>query len=311
MLPAPPPAPGSAILSRESLDALLSRHGRNPHALVQVLREAQELQGWLPREMLAWIARELGLTLAHVEGVAGFYRFLHARPVGEYRVLFSNNFTDRMLGAQELMDDLCRRLGVALREVRADGRVSVAHCSCTGMGDQGPALLVNYRHVVTRVDADRIVQLAELIEDRVPVADWPAQWFHVKDNIRRADLILGTPVAPGAAISAALARGAERILAEVKKSNLRGRGGAGFGTGLKWDLCRKAPGDEHYVVCNADEGEPGTFKDRVLLARHADLVFEGMTVAAFAIGARKGFVYLRGEYRYMLEHLRSVLQRRR
>ena len=311
MLPAPPPAPGSAILSRESLDALLSRHGRNPHALVQVLREAQELQGWLPREMLAWIARELGLTLAHVEGVAGFYRFLHARPVGEYRVLFSNNFTDRMLGAQELMDDLCRRLGVALREVRADGRVSVAHCSCTGMGDQGPALLVNYRHVVTRVDADRIVQLAELIEDRVPVADWPAQWFHVKDNIRRADLILGTPVAPGAAISAALARGAERILAEVKKSNLRGRGGAGFGTGLKWDLCRKAPGDEHYVVCYADEGEPGTFKDRVLLARHADLVFEGMTVAAFAIGARKGFVYLRGEYRYMLEHLRSVLQRRR
>ncbi len=306
-----PTAPSPTILLREPLDALLTRYGRSPLALVQVLREVQALNGWLPRDLLSWIAGELGLTLAHVEGVAGFYRFLHLQPVGDYRILFSNNFTDRMLGGQELMDDLCRRLGVVPREMRADGRVSVAHCSCTGMGDQGPALLVNHRHVVTRVDTDRVVQLAEFIEERVPVADWPSQWFHVTDNIRRADVILGTPVTPGAAISAALARGPERILSEVKKSNLRGRGGAGFGTGLKWELCRKAPGDEHYVVCNADEGEPGTFKDRVLLTRHADLVFEGMTVAAYAIGARKGFVYLRGEYHYLLGELQAVLTRRR
>ncbi len=296
---------------RNEVDALLRQYGRDPHALVQLLRETQGLIGWLPRPVLAHVAAALGLTRAHVEGVASFYRFLHLQPVGDYRVLFSNNITDRMMGAQALMDDLCRRLRVKPREVRADGRVSIAHSSCTGMCDQGPALFINHRHVVTRLDDDRVRQIAELIESRVPVAAWPAQWFRVVDNVRRADVLLATPMPAGAAISAALARGAEAILDEVKRSNLRGRGGAGFGTGLKWELCRNAAGSERYVVCNADEGEPGTFKDRVLLTRHADTVFEGMTIAALAIGARKGLVYLRGEYRYLLEPLHAVLERRR
>jgi [NiFe] hydrogenase diaphorase moiety large subunit len=298
-------------IPREAVDAVLLRHGREPHALVQILREAQEHLGWLPRPALGFIARELGLTLAHVEGVASFYRFFHTQPVGEYRVLFSNNITDRMLGAQPLMDDLCRRLGVAPREVRADGRVSVAHCSCTGLCDQGPALLINHRHVITRLDADRVARIAELVESRTPVDEWPAQWFRVVDNIQRADVLLGLPQQPGAAIAAARARGAAAQLDEIKQSKLRGRGGAGFATGLKWELCRNAPGSAHYVVCNADEGEPGTFKDRVLLTRHADMVFEGMTIAALVVGARQGLVYLRGEYRYLLEPLQAVLQRRR
>jgi [NiFe] hydrogenase diaphorase moiety large subunit len=108
-----------------------------------------------------------------------------------------------------------------------------------------------------------------------------------------------------------LQREPEALLAELKRSGLRGRGGAGFATATKWTLCRQAPGAERVVVCNADEGEPGTFKDRVLLTRQADAVFDGMTIAAHAIGARQGLVYLRGEYRYLLEHLESVLERRR
>lgn len=299
------------VTKGDAVDTLLSRLGRDPHSLVQILREAQEEQGWLPRDLLGQVAAELGLTLAHVEGVATSYRFLHTQPVGQYRILFSNNITDRMLGGQPLMDDLCQRLGVTAREVRADGRVSVAHCSCTGLCDQGPALLVNHRHVVTRMDAERVAHIAGFVEGQVPVADWPAQWFRVADNVRRADVLLGTPLQPGSAIAAALARGADIILDEVKRSNLRGRGGAGFGTGLKWELCRNAPGRAHYIVCNADEGEPGTFKDRVLLTSHADMVFEGMTIAALAVGAKQGFVYLRGEYSYLLDALRAVLQRRR
>jgi [NiFe] hydrogenase diaphorase moiety large subunit len=107
------------------------------------------------------------------------------------------------------------------------------------------------------------------------------------------------------------AQGPVAMLEEVKRSNLRGRGGAGFTTGIKWEACRHATGLARYVVCNADEGEPGTFKDRVLLASHADLVFDGMTVAAYAIGASQGFLYLRGEYRYLLESLEATLERRR
>lgn len=305
------PTPSSDTVSPAALQALLARHGHSPHALVQILRELQALHGWLPRDALSHIGTALGLTLAHVEGVAGFYRFFHTQPVGAYRVLFSDNVTDRMLGSEALMADLCRRLGVAPGKLRGDGLVSVDKTSCTGLCDQGPALLVNHHQVITRMDAGRVAQMADLIHQRVPVAHWPAPWFAVQDQIRRADVLLGDAPAPGAALAAALARGPQAMLAEMKHSNLRGRGGAGFVTGLKWELCRQAPGAEHVVVCNADEGEPGTFKDRVLLTQRADAVFEGMTIAAQVIGARQGLVYLRGEYRYLLEPLQAVLQRRR
>ena len=293
------------------LQALLARHGAQPQALLQVLREVQEQRAWLSSATLGQVAAGLGLTLAQVQGVAGFYRFLYTQPVGAYRVLFSDNVTDRMLGSEALRAELCRLLRVTPGRMRADGRVSVDTCSCTGLCDQGPALLINQHQVMTRLDAARVAQIAELIEAQVPAADWPSHWFEVQDNIRRADVLLGAQAAPGAALAAALARGAPAMLEEVKLSKLRGRGGAGFGTGLKWELCRQAPGAEHIVVCNADEGEPGTFKDRVLLSRCADTVFEGMTIAAKVIGARRGLLYLRGEYRYLLEHLQTVLARRR
>jgi [NiFe] hydrogenase diaphorase moiety large subunit len=196
-------------------------------------------------------------------------------------------------------------------QMREDGRVSVDFCSCTGLCDQGPSLLINHHQVVTRLDAGRIAQLAELIESRVPAAQWPAHWSRVDDHVRRADVLLGMTLIPGSAIAAALARGVPALFDEMNRSNLRGRGGAGFVTAMKWQLCRDAKGSEHYIVCNADEGEPGTFKDRVLLTRHPDLVFEGMTIGALAIGARRGMLYLRGEYRYLLESLLDVLQRRR
>jgi len=301
----------SASSAALDLNALLARHSADPHALVQLLREAQALQGWLPRQTMAQLATGLGLTLAQVEGVVGFYRFFYTQPVGAYRILFSDNVTDRMLGSEALMSDLCQRLRIAPGAVRDDGRVSVERTSCTGLGDQGPALLINQHQVVTRLDGQRVAHMAELIEAQVPVAQWPAQWFEVHDNIRRADVLLGHAAAPGVALAAALARGPQAMLSELKRSHLRGRGGAGFVTATKWELCRAAPGSEHVVVCNADEGEPGTFKDRVLLTHCAEAVFEGMTIAALVIGARRGLVYLRGEYRYLLENLQAVLARRR
>ena len=89
------------------------------------------------------------------------------------------------------------------------------------------------------------------------------------------------------------------IIEDLKASGLKGRGGAGFPTAMKWTFAAEAGSDLKYVVCNADEGEPGTFKDRVILTDFADLVFEGMTIGAYAIGASKGILYLRGEYTYL------------
>ena len=218
------PLSAGATLPASGLQSVLARYDADPHALVQILREIQALQGWLPRASLSHAAAALGLTLAQVEGVAGFYRFFHTWPVGAYRVLFSDNVTDRMLGSEALMADLCRRLGVAPGRLGDDGLASVERTSCTGLCDQGPALLINHHYVVTRLDATRVAQMAGLIRTRVPVPQWPAQWFEVQDNIQRADVLLGTPPQRGKALTAALTFGAEAILDELKRSNLRGRG---------------------------------------------------------------------------------------
>ncbi|OIQ93959.1 NAD-reducing hydrogenase HoxS subunit alpha [mine drainage metagenome] len=299
-------------MSDTDLDALLDRHRHDAAHLVQILIEAQELTGWLPREMLAEIARRLDLSYAEVLGVAGFYRFLHTEPAGRYRVLWSDNITDRMLGSEALMAQMCTGLWTEPGRVSEDGLVSVATASCTGMCDQGPALLVNGR-ALTAMNTERVAAMVELIRAGSALQDWPREWFAVHDNIRRQDILLGHRLAPGEALAAALARGGEATLAEIDAAGLRGRGGAGFATGQKWRATRDAPVDAavRYVVCNADEGEPGTFKDRVLLGAHADLVFEGMTIAGRVIGARLGLLYLRGEYRHLLEPLQATLAARR
>jgi len=292
-------------------EALLARHGHAPHRLVQILREVQTHETWLSRETLSAVAAALKLPLAHVEGVAGFYHFFYDQPVGQYRVLFSDNITDRMGGSEEMERHLRHLLKLEPNKMRADGRVSVSTTSCTGLCDQGPAALINHHQIVTRLTPKRIEHMAALIERQVPVEQWPSEWSRVDDQIRRADVKLGEQPFPGQAIAAAIARGPQGMLDDLKRSKLRGRGGAGYATGTKWQLCRNARSDTHYVVCNADEGEPGTFKDRVLLSSYADTIFEGMTIAAFAIGARKGLMYLRGEYRYLLESLLAAIERRK
>lgn len=312
----------------------LERWGNDPTHLVQVLREVQEHCGWLPPAALTTVARQLKLPLAAVRGVAGFYAFLHTEPAGAYQVLFSDNVTDRMQGSEALMAAFCRQLWAEPGKVSEDGLVRVDRSSCTGLCDQGPGLLVNGR-AIPNASSQRLELIRELILERRPLDAWPLELFEIVDNIRRAGILLGSNVRPGEAMRAALERGAamareqaanERswregipddtrgplaMLREIERSGLRGRGGAGFTTAAKWSACRASPADLRYVVCNADEGEPGTFKDRVLLASHADLVFEGMTVAAWCVGAQLGLVYLRGEYRYLLEPLEATLEHRR
>ncbi len=301
---------GSEVSLIETLEGILARHHRDPSRLLQILLAIQDQLGYLPPPAITFVAERLQLPRARVEGVAGFYSFLHLEPVGEYRVLFSDNATDRLLGNQELMETMCQKLWVEPGKVSEDGLVSVTTTSCTGMGDQGPALLVNGMPV-TMMNHQRVNEISELIRHRKPLSQWPSEFFRVQDNICRRDWLLNSELIPGAALKVAVEKGSAGWLAEVQKSNLRGRGGAGFTTGVKWEACRNAPGRERVVVCNADEGEPGTFKDRVLLTSYADHVFEGMTLAAYAVGARQGFLYLRGEYRYLLDHLLSVLARRR
>ncbi len=285
--------------------------GRAGGHLLHVLYEVQQRLRHIPRDAICDVADRLGLPMSQVESVVDFYAFFSRTPRGRYDILFSTcTSCGHVHGETDLLQVLCERLGVAAGQTRADGLVSIGTTSCVGMCDQGPAALVNGVPLIG-LDVGRLGDVAERVEAGSPLADWPGEWFDVEDHVHRPGLLLATPWQDGAAIRASLDAGPEAMLAEITRSGLRGRGGAGFGTGMKWQFCRQADAGERIVVCNADEGEPGTFKDRVLLTGHADVMFEGMTVCAHVIGARRGFVYLRGEYRYLLPALTETLARRR
>lgn len=279
--------------------------------LLHVLYALQQKFLHISENAIREVADYLDLPYSQVDAVVEFYSFFNKIPRGRYNILFSNCTSCGYLnGGVDLMAMFGKRLGIIAGRTRADGLVSMDQTSCIGMCDHGAALLVNGIPIIG-LNAAMIARIASLIDAGVPLVGWPADWFQVEDSIRVRGLLLNDELQTGGGLRVMLAIGADATLNEIVKSGLRGRGGAGFNTGMKWQLCRDAQGAGHYVVCNADEGEPGTFKDRMLLHRYADSLFEGMTVCAYVIGANQGYLYLRGEYRYLLPHLQSVLLRRR
>ena len=288
----------------------LAENGETPGHLLQHLCAIQHQYSYIPESAVALLAKRLHIPAVQINGVVDFYAFLHRTARGDFDILFSDNITDRMLGNLPLFHHLCKKLGVKPGIPRDDGRVTVDMTSCTGICDQGPALLVNGL-VIAKLNEQRIQSIAERVESGTPLVDWPQYLFTVEDNIQRRDLLLAEEIINGRAIESLLDKGSNAVLEIIEQSGLRGRGGAGFKTATKWRFCQQTEAAKHYVVCNADEGEPGTFKDRVLLNSYADDVFEGMTVCAAVIGAKKGYLYLRGEYRYLLEALEQTLQNRR
>jgi len=290
--------------------------------LLHILRGVQSRYHYIPEQAIEQIAGLLNITRTHIIGVVEFYNFFHLTPRGQYELFISDSITDHMLGKQSLTDYLSEKLNVTVGEVRQDRLVSLDNTSCTGMCDQGPAGLVN-GYALTRLDRPRIDRITDLINQQTPLDQWPREFFQVDDNVIKPGLLLSQSIIQGSALQSTFKRGLKETLTEIDISGLRGRGGAGYNTGWKCHLCYEGPEEDafcdvathnlqqHYVICNADEGEPGTFKDRVLLNSNAHQVFEGMTLCAAIVGAEQGFLYLRGEYLHLYEKLQSILDERR
>ncbi len=292
------------------IQSVIDKYEASPVRLLPILRDIQAEYQHISGTTVEQLTTALNIPRTQIISVIEFYSFLHATPTGQYDLLISDSITDHMLGKQDLMAYFASQLKVTIGETRADGLVSLNNTSCSGMCDQGPAGLVN-GHALTRLDRPRIDAIVALINQQVPLTQWPTEFFTVDDNIYLAGLLLKNPVTPGEALKARYQKGLAETLKEIEMSGLRGRGGAGFKTALKWRFCSEEAETERYVVCNADEGEPGTFKDRVLLNTYAHQVFEGMTLCASIIGAEQGFLYLRGEYLHLYNKLQNILLERR
>jgi len=226
-----------------------------------------------------------------------------------------------MAGREKVAKALEKEAGCHFGETSPDGLITLLETSCIGMNDQEPAAIINgviftslteekARKIIARMKEKQDVQ--SMIEEYGDGANQhELVRAMVKNNIRKKGPVIFGDYKAGEAIDKALRMTPEAVIDEVKKANLMGRGGAGFPTGLKWELCRKEKNPNHYVVCNADEGEPGTFKDRVLLTERPEMVFEGMVIAGYAVGARLGVFYLRYEYSYLRKYLDFILDRMR
>lgn len=290
---------------------ILQKYSQHSTPLLMILREVQTQYLHIPKEAIELISEELGIPRTQIVAVVEFYSFLSSTKHGRYEVLLSDSITDHMLDKKSLSDYFCEKLKTPLGTLREDGQVSINNTSCTGLCDQGPAALIN-GYAIANLNRQRIDRIVNAIEQNISVVEWDKDLLSVEDNIQLKGLLLSSAIKPGEALNAASKRGLKETLAEIDKAGLRGRGGAGFTTAMKWKFClESSESEERYVVCNADEGEPGTFKDRVLLNSYAHEVIEGMTLCAAIIGATQGFIYLRGEYLHLYDKLSDILEQRR
>ena len=290
------------------IDQIVDQFGKDRSRLMDIARAVHAKLGHLPEEAIGCIQQALGMHRVEVRDMASFYSFLSQEPKGKTVVRLSHSVVERMKGADEVAKAFEQTVGVPFGATSEDGAISLEYTACIGLSDQAPAALIG-GVPVTHIKPSDVPQIVEALRGGAEASSLPQA--EVNLNLRQPGQVIFAPTERGAAIRKAVNMAPDGVINEINKARVRGRGGAGFPTAMKWDFCRKAEGNAHYVVCNADEGEPGTFKDRVILTEKPDLVFEGMTVAGFAIGAEEGLLYLRGEYEYLLPHLDRVLAKRR
>ncbi len=308
-------------MSEQIIGQICEKCGNDRTRLMDIVTAVQKELGCVSSESMNLIASKVGCKRVEVEGVISFYAFLSKEPKGKTVVRVCNDVVDKMKGASDVLAAFAETLGIEAGQTTSDGNVTLENTPCIGMCDQAPAVLIN-DVVVTNLTIDKVKEIAASLKSDPDVSKLSlgvgdgnnaADLVNsmVNNNILKAgEVILGDNT-PDAGLKAALEKSPDEVIKEVKDSKLRGRGGAGFPTGMKWEFTRAAEGDKKYVLCNADEGEPGTFKDRVLLTEKFDLVFEGMTIAGYAIGSDSGVLYLRAEYAYLRALLEKALEDRR
>jgi NADH-quinone oxidoreductase subunit F len=286
---------GHAIRARRSL-------------LLPALHAVQSRIGWISQPALNYISKRLAVPPAEAYGVATFYALYATTPRPPVVAHVCDDIACRIAGAETICADLRRTLGEAGEPAR-DGMVGWLRSPCLGLCDLAPAAMITAAGetpvtvTVAPTDAAGIVSRLEggggTPRSEGPVRQGSQPTLRLLSRVGRVDpASLADYRAHGgyAGLTRAFEIGREAVIAEVTVSKLMGRGGAAFPTGRKWSAVASQPAQPHYFVCNADESEPGTFKDRKLLEADPFVVVEAMTIAAYATGASLGYLYIRGEY---------------
>lgn len=305
---------------RTTVKNIIDRYNNDKARLMDILIDVQEEVGFIPDEAVELIAEGVGISKVDVEQTLSFYHFFSQTPTGEYTVYLNNSIISEMMGKAEVAKAFEEEAGCKFGTVSEDGKIGLFETACIGMSDQEPAALINntvfpkltpaiVKDIVAKMKAgEDVKKMQTVLGDGKNNSDLIKS--AVYNNLRKAGEVLFSDYEEGASLRKISKMNSQDVIDIVKDSNIRGRGGAGFPTGLKWEFCTKTEGTR-YVLCNADEGEPGTFKERVLITEVPKLLFEGMAIAGYAIGAKEGILYLRAEYKYLKEYLENILEEMR
>jgi NADH-quinone oxidoreductase subunit F len=299
----------------EKFKTLVSRYPVKRSALIPMLLYGQDHFGFLSDELIDEIATRLDLNKLQVEETLEYYSMLRRKPAGRYHIQVCTNISCMLRGGNELFEHVKKRLGIGHKEVSPSGTFSLEEVECMGACTGAPCMQVNY-DFYENLDPDKVDALFEQLEqgkkpqpvpvtsgsvhERLP-AEVPviSKRFGIRDS-RKIDTYLQHEGYQ--ALEKALKQMTpDQIVDEMKKSNLRGRGGAGFPAGMKWSFVPKETNKPKYILANADESEPGTCKDRPLMEMDPHQLIEGMVIAGRAVNANRGYIYIRGEYRYIID----------
>ncbi|MBD3362309.1 hypothetical protein GF362_01160 [Candidatus Dojkabacteria bacterium] len=305
-------------MTNSDIQEILGKYNNDRFRLMDILLDIQDKYGYIPKKFFNLIGQAVGLSSAKVEETVTFYHFFHTSPKGKYTIYLNDGIVATMKGRDNILKQFSEQTGCQINSVSKDEKFGLFSTPCIGMSDQEPAAIIN-KHIFTNLTVEKVNRIVRLMKKDTPIqkiiqtiyeSDKVQNLIHtmVTDNIKKTGSVLLNKYKRGSAVKKSLNKNPEEILEEIKNSNLRGRGGAGFPTGTKWEFCTKSKQKPKFIVCNADEGEPGTFKDRVLLTNYPELLFDGMIIAGYTLGAEHGIIYLRYEYSYLKNFLQSKLE---
>ncbi len=300
------------------------------HHLLPALQALQARVGWISEGGIGYVCDRLNVPPADAWGVATFYALLATSPRPKRVVHVCDDIVCKCNGADGVLAALESVAGPDLHHAPDGSPVTIGdgavwmRSPCLGMCDQAPAALVTdagehpRERLLGRVTPDRLATLVEGADpDPAPARPslhQPSGQLHLLQLIGRIDpTSLDEYRSAGGfrALERAMDMGAVAVIAEVTASKLLGRGGAAFPTGRKWEAVRAQPTRPHFLVCNADESEPGTFKDRILMEGNPFALVEAMTIAGFATGCEQGYLYIRGEYPLAFERMQHAIDEAR
>jgi len=293
--------------AQSEIRRLMAQFPQPQSALLGALFVAQDEVGYLSPDALADVAAVMDLPVSEITSVASFYHLYRFHPEGRHLIQVCTNISCQLRGCGQILDHLRRRLQVDVGETTADSAFTLKTAECLAACESAPVMMVGTDRVgpVSERDIDSL--LDQYARASAPSASRPRlapppvapetsmilKYIHESDQ---GELDAYRKRGGYEGLRRALGMSPDAVTDEVDKSGLRGRGGAGFPTGRKWKFIPKDPAIPRYVVVNADEGEPGTFKDRTLLEGDPHRLLEGTAIASYAVGAKQAYVYLRREF---------------